>query len=143
MSATRWGRVAAPIGLALVAVVILVVATFLGNPKSTIALDPRGAQCGLALEGQIKSQVALNHASDFWTLFPKAGKAPELEVSSPAFVVVYDGTTHVFNIDGEPPGIDENGEPIPQATIADEQTGVVCVVVEGQRIVYVNVDTSS
>jgi len=139
----RARRIAAPIGLAAIAIAILIIATFLGNPKSTIALDPRAAQCGLALAGQIKSQVALDRASDFWTVFPKAGKAPELEVSSPAFVVVYDGTARFLSEAGAPPGIDEAGKPIPQPSTPGEETGVVCVVIDGQRIIYVNVDTSS
>lgn len=57
------------------------------------------------------------------------GISPELDVDSPAFVVLFDGPVPL-PFSGGPPGP------------SGPATGVVCVVVEGQSTYYVNVDTT-
>jgi hypothetical protein len=73
--------------------------------------------------------LAVAHASEVRQHIPNMAKAPELDSDAPAFVVLFDGPVPL-PFTGAPPG--PSGLP----------TGVVCVVVEGERIYYVNVDTS-
>lgn len=113
----------------------------LGMPKSSVALDPRAADCGLALVGSIKSQVAVDQASDYRKLFPKMGTSPELEDSSPAFFVVYDGPVDVYGGFGAYPPLGAEGA-ITDGRAVTKVTGVVCAITKYGRIVYTDVDTS-
>ena len=124
------------------AVSIVLAAVALGIPRSSVALDPRAAECGVALVGSIKSQIALDRGSDYRKTFPKMGYSPELENSSPVFFVVYEGPTEVFTAFGGLPAQNADGSLIEGPRAAIEVTGVVCAITEFGRIIYTDVDTS-
>ena len=119
---------------ALIAVLLAASALFLWlSPKTTAALDARAAACGPLLVGQIREQFALTHASDYRQRFPKMGFSPELENEQAAFMVVYEGPVTI-EVAGRP----NSGESL----VKKAYNGVICVVVDGDPTVYVNVDTS-
>jgi hypothetical protein len=126
----------------LVALVLVAWSAFLA-PRRSLALDPRAASCADPITGNVQEQFALDHASDYRTRFPRMGYSPELENSSPAFVVVYLGTARIFGVAGAPAPQDANGNSIGTAPVVPtEYTGVVCVVTDIGPTIYVNVDTS-
>jgi hypothetical protein len=58
--------------------------------------DPRIAACGGSGGGKVLTAFEMQRARDFWSHFPAAPReAPELEVDTPVFVVVFDGPTMV------------------------------------------------
>jgi hypothetical protein len=58
--------------------------------------DPRIAACGGSGGGKVLTAFEMPRARDFWSHFPAAPReAPELEVDTPVFVVVFDGPTMV------------------------------------------------
>jgi hypothetical protein len=62
-----------------------------GGPAVPIeSNDPRFTKCA-GDEGPVLAAFHLEHASQFANHFPAAGQAPEMEVQTPAFVVVFDG----------------------------------------------------
>jgi hypothetical protein len=71
------------------------------------------------------------------------GRAPELEDSSPAFVVVYDGAVEVFSLFGTYPALGTEATPTEyQRQGLVSRTGVVCAITKYGRIIYTDVDTS-
>ncbi len=83
----------------------------------------------------------MSRARDFWTHFPNAARpAPELEVESPAYVVVFDGPTHVTGLSTRKGGSD--------GLTTQLLDGVVCVLLppndllpDGETLVYYGVST--
>lgn len=115
----------------------------LSTPAPSLALDPRGALCGPAVSGKIAAQFELAHASDYHQKFPKMGISPELDVADSAFFVVYGGSAEIFGVSGGVPAQDADGNVVgPAPPVPTTYSGVVCAVVAGERIVYVNVDTN-
>jgi len=101
-------------------------------------LGPRAAACDV-LDGSIKTQMQVAQARDYHAIFPRMGYSPELESSHPAFFVVYEGTVRM-PVMGAPGVASDGGAGAGVRT--ESVTGVVCVVVDGQRIVKSEVDTS-
>ena len=93
--------------------------------SSTVLGDPRLERCGV--RGNVAHTVELTHARDFQTLFPEAGRAPELDQDAPAVAFVYLGPIEV-------PVTGRGGGVAPH--------NAVCVVVQGESSgnVYTNVD---
>lgn len=118
---------------ALAAVVLIVVAC--------AARDPRATRCGIA--APVAREFALEHARDYRMALPRMGRSPELEIESPAYVVVYAGPVNLGGVNRAPDAQDSSGNPIGHVDQPDSFTGVVCVVVNGSPTIYVNVDASS
>jgi hypothetical protein len=78
----------------------------------------------------------ISRARDFWKHFPAAGKAPELEVDDPAFIVVYDGV-HEFPHMGRFRGPGETAPPRQRRVGFTD----LCVFVAGSPNVYTDVPT--
>ncbi|MBI3752409.1 MAG: hypothetical protein HY263_12215 [Chloroflexi bacterium] len=111
--------------------------------KPVLALDPRAAACGPSISGSIAEQFPLTQASDYRQRFPHMGLSPELDVSTPAFVVVYAGIVHLSGLSVAPAPQGGNGAvPVVAPSVRTDFTGVVCVVVNGEATVYSDVDTS-
>jgi hypothetical protein len=98
------------------------------------AADPRPRACGANGGGHVQAAFAMDHASSFWSHFPNALQAPELEVDTPAYVVVFSGPVKLV-IAGNPNGA---GGSLQQATFDH----VVCVLVGDTPNFYYNVDTT-
>ena len=99
-------------------------------------LDPRATACDV-LDGSIRTQIQMAQARDYHTIFPRMGYSPELESSQPAFFVVYEGPVRM-PVMGAPGVAGSSGGGMRTETFS----GVVCAVIDGQRIVYTDVDTS-
>jgi hypothetical protein len=104
---------------------------------SAVSRDQRISQCGGSNPAnRVVAAFELDHARDFWTRFPAAPRgAPELEVDTPVFVVVFDGVTDVAVLAGP-------GGGLTAARLPD----VVCVLMpasslypDGEPLVYYNV----
>jgi hypothetical protein len=98
------------------------------------AQDPRLEACGANTAGNtVLARFELPRARDFWSRFPFAGRAPELETDQPAFVVVFNGPASHFVvgtwIEGQGPDVR-----------LDATENTVCVVAGGETNVYFNVD---
>lgn len=87
--------------------------------------DPRLERC--SVRGTVAHTVELAHARDFATVFPEAGRAPELGQDAPAVAYVYFAPVEVPHFG--------------RGNAADPHN-VVCVVVQGELSgnVYPNVD---
>lgn len=105
------------------------------------ARDPRAKACGI--EAPVAREFALEHASDYRTALPRMGRSPELEIETPAYVVVYAGQVNLGGVMGAPDAEDASGIPIDHVDRPDSFAGVVCVVVNGSPTIYVNVDAAS
>lgn len=121
--------------LATIAMVIGL-AVPLGIGIGVKAEDPRLARCGGDVRGNsVLTSFELSSAKLFWTRFPHAGMAPELEVDSPAYVVVFDGpATHLLM----GPTRADGKAAIRPAT----RENVVCVVVDDVVNLYSEVDVT-
>lgn len=86
-------------------------------------------------DGEVLTSFEMPKAREFWTHFPKAGKAPELETESSAFVVVFSGPTSLVVAAAPPP----DGTIGPAVTTA-VRDGVVCVVVGDVPTYYSGID---
>jgi hypothetical protein len=125
LDARRIIRSLSPIGLAVVTAIIAFAPLVHGAAASKEA-----QYCG-GTWNTVEREFELKHASDFETVFPAAGRIPELEVDSrPAHVVVFSD-----NFDSA--GISTQSGPDGKAPIVAD---VVCVIMaEGFRNVYYNV----
>jgi hypothetical protein len=83
-------------------------------------------------EGKVAVSFDLEHARDIWGHIPGFKKAPELEVDSPAHVVVYEGPV-IWSTGGNPMAEDN----------PDEETNVVCVAIGDVPIYYTSVDLTT
>ena len=81
------------------------------------------------------------HARDYRTHIPRMGRAPELETDDPAFVVIFRGSVTLPEV-GAPPPAGSGDAPVSQGSgvAAVAETGVICVVTDGQPDFYTNVD---
>lgn len=118
----------------------LAVVAFSLATTGMIALVVRSADtawiaCGAAdPANKVMARFDLPAARLFWTRFPNAGRAPELEVDQPATIFVFDGpTTHPLMLAPDDPG----GAVVVTRAVRDR---VVCVYVDGVPNVYSNVD---
>jgi hypothetical protein len=114
----QWlGGIVASAALALVAAV--------GCSALGLGGDPRLERCGV--RGTVTHRVELTYARDFFTVFPEAGLAPELDQDAAAVAFVYLGPVEV-------PGMGRGREVAPH--------NAVCVAIEGESngMVYTNVD---
>jgi len=100
-----------------------------GSIVGTTERDPRVHTCGL--EGDVAAVFDLAQARRIWTYLPAMKQAPELEVDTPASIVLYSGATRGVSLG-------------PAGTLRrDENTGVVCVILmSGEIVVYANVSRS-
>lgn len=114
------------VGIALIAVSIV------------SAVDPRLTVCGGNDSGnKVQMTFEMAHGRDFWTHFPNAGKAPELEVEAAAYVVVFDGpAVHPLMV----PNPDPDGTQ--PAIRLSKRDNVVCVVIDESMYLYSNVNTT-
>lgn len=97
--------------------------------------DARLAECPIGgPDIKVLTTFELAHARDFWTRFPNAGTAPEMESDAPTFVVVFDGPVTLPGLGFPLPG--DNGVSVRRV----EYENVVCVVTDGHGTVYANVD---
>ena len=97
------------------------------------ATDPRVARC-LGSRGEVVAAFEVARASQVMgEVFPNAGRAPELDVDTPAFVVVFDGPVDLGDLRRLAPVAP--GQPGPPR-FGDS---VVCVLVDGQPSVYSDV----
>lgn len=97
--------------------------------------DARVAQCPVGgSDAKVLTTLELTRARDFWTRFPNAGTAPELESDTAAFVIVFDGPITLPGLGYPLPG--ESGVTVRNAVYKD----VICVVTNGHGTIYVNVD---
>lgn len=96
-----------------VAALVLIAATACSLPG--LGGDPRLERCGI--RGTVARTVELAHARDFFTVFPEAGLAPELDQEAPAVAFVYLGPVEVPTIG--------RGRRVPLQN-------AVCVVVQGE-----------
>jgi hypothetical protein len=103
------------------------------SPYPVDRSHPGFSACGGEATGVIAA-FPIRRARDFWKHFPAAGKAPELEVDDPAFVVVYDGVQRFPHM-GNP-----RGETAPPR---QERSGFtdLCVFVGGSTNIYTDVST--
>lgn len=124
---------------ALGALCILGAGTILA--AAALAPDARIARCGGDDPGNdVLASFELKQARDFWKHFPQASRlAPELEVDTPAFVVVFDGPTRMTALSGM--DTDASGG-MTQVVLQD----VVCVLLpasdmypDGETLVYYGV----
>lgn len=107
---------------------------------SALATDPRQALCTAQVGAPVRAAFAMTRASDYRLHLPKMGYSPELEQGDPAYLVAFSGDITV-SVVGAPPAADENGRAVSVTGSAPTTySGVVCVVVGGEPIVYVNVD---
>jgi len=96
--------------------VLLFVAT--GSAIGAVTTSEAARSCGAdALGNQVRAEFPLAKSRDFGTHFPSAGGGPELNVDSPAVVVVFQNP-YVFFRDGK------------------EYQDVVCVVIDGVPNLY-------
>lgn len=104
-----------------------------------LAPDARLAGCGGANPAnRVRAAFEMKQAREFWVHFPAASRqAPELEVDTPVFVVVFDGPVEVAGLGG----VDAQAG-VRTATL----TNVVCVLKppsplypDGEPLVYYNV----
>ena len=129
--------------LLVMGVLIVALLVFAGPAFSKLIEDPRLRDCGAGTGSgnRVLSSFELAHARDFWTRFPEAGLAPELERDDPAFVVVFDGpATHMLAlapifVTAAP--ADQAGE-IASANVT--RNNVVCVVTAGGPYMYSEVN---
>ncbi len=100
--------------------------------QGAVPADPRLDLCGGTAHGnKILAAFEMSRARDFWQHFPRALRAPELEVDSPAFVVAFDGPTRLDLWLGA------RSKPLEASVTRD---GVVCVVVDGIPNMYSGID---
>lgn len=125
---TKRGFIVLP-GLAIAALLVA------GVAWQVYGQDQNFRACGVTQTTKVKAAFAMAHASDFWLHFPNAGKAPELEIADPAFVVVFDGPV-ARPLTGPVGG---QGQ---QTATSDLRDNVVCVVIGGSPTVYSEVDLS-
>jgi hypothetical protein len=117
-------------------VALLVAAGCAGlSPYPVDRSHPGFSACAGEATGVIAA-FPISRARDFWKHFPAAGKAPELEVDDPAFVVVYDGI-HEFPLMGNPRRAGETAPPRQRRVGFTD----LCVFVGGSTIVYSDVST--
>jgi len=104
-----------------------------------LAPDARLAGCGGANPAnQVRAAFEMSQAREFWAHFPSAPRlAPELNVDTPVFVVVFDGPVAVTGLGGVN---DSSG--LQTATL----TNVVCVLMppsalypDGEPLIYYDV----
>jgi hypothetical protein len=108
--------------------------------------DARLEECGgTNPANRVAAAFELSHASEFWDHFPLAPRgAPELEVDTPVYVVVFEGPTAVAVL-GQMPGPEpSDASYVPLETVL--LNDVVCVYMppsamypEGEPLVYYNV----
>lgn len=67
-----------------------------------LAPDARLAACGGANPAnRVRAAFEMNQAREFWVHFPAASRqAPELDVDTPVYVVVFDGPVEVAGLGG-------------------------------------------
>jgi hypothetical protein len=119
-------------GAPIIALLVAAGCSFL-SPYPVDRSHPGFSACGGDATGVIAA-FPISRARDFWKHFPAAGKAPELEVDDPAFIVVYDGI-HEFAHMGNPRA--ETAAPRQsRAGLTD-----LCVFVGGSTNVYTDVST--
>ena len=107
---------------------------FLGACAAPSAVRPAWSPNLGICPGPVNLVIAafdLTHARDLWQHIPHFKGAPELEIDTPAHVVVYSQF-----LPGE---YEEN--PMALYT-ADTRGGEVCVVINGDQTYYTNVDTT-
>ena len=99
------------------------------------AVNAQLTACGAnSLGNKVLVSFELGRARDFWTRFPNAGRAPELELDESAFVLVFDGpATHVLLTNPTTAGQSQRLSP-------RTRDSVVCVVVGGVPNLYSNVN---
>lgn len=104
-----------------------------------LAPDARLAGCGGANPAnQVRAAFEMNQAREFWAHFPAASRqAPELNVETPVFVVVFDGPVEVTGLSGV-----NADSGLQTATL----TNVVCVLMppsalypDGEPLIYYDV----
>ena len=103
----KFGRAhVTPLGAVVLALLLAGSAAVVVN--GALAPDVRLSRCGGDDPGnRVMAAFEMSRARDFWTHFPNAARpAPELEVESPAYVVVFDGPTHVTGLSTRKGGSD-------------------------------------
>lgn len=112
-----------------------------GTSDWVVRSDPRFEACGGTAE-DVLAAFPMETARDFRKHFPNAGKAPELEVDEPAFVVVFSDRAPV----GVAPQLPRRGESLPPASPGLPNHHDVCVLVGpdagGVVNIYGEVDTT-
>lgn len=108
---------------------------------AAFASDPRLARCGTTVEGALAA-FEMAHASEYRVVLPKMLLAPELDIATPAFVVVYKGV-QPFPVSVAPP---PSGQSWPPRSLAPDHHDV-CVLVgadpaTAELNVYDDVDIS-
>jgi hypothetical protein len=109
---------------AIASVILLLGAAVVGRASALSSAN----MCGLSAPAPLRAQFAMSRARDFWLHFPHAGLAPELEIDRPATVVVFDGPIEIASMRAV------------GSTAPKTYSNVVCVVVDGERTLYANVD---
>jgi hypothetical protein len=148
---SRWlsSGMAVAVAVATLVAVIVIVASRLVPPLPQpgsignagypiIRDDPRFARCA-GTSGRVIAAFPLAEARDFKVVFPSVGRAPELDVSQPAFVVVFEGRWPGPIL----PRFNSSDGPMPTLLPGRH---AVCVwlgdVTDGDYVVYDNVDTT-
>jgi hypothetical protein len=105
---------------------------------SALATDPRQGICTSRVAAPVRAAIAMDRASDYKRHLPKMGYSPELEQGAPAYLVAFGGDASITVMGAPAPdgGGSSGVADVSQAVF----TGVVCVVVDGAPIMYVNVD---
>lgn len=120
-------------GLVLVAAVSALGALMAMSIGMAIATDPRAAMCP---DGKQLSSFQLPAANQIWDRIPKMEVNPELRNTEPVLVIVYDGEVEIMAALAPIDAAHESSARTQEAAYG----GVVCVVINGQPIVYADVD---
>jgi hypothetical protein len=121
-------------------VLALAIGVGLGGALAVQALgrDSRLNLCPVS-GNRVLATFEIQKARDYARVIPRMLRSPELEVDSPAFVVLFDGPASL-TVHGAPPANNApRGESRP---VVQKFDGVVCVVVDGSATIYSDVDIS-
>lgn len=101
--------------------------------------DPRMALCPVK-GNPVLASFEIPQARAYTQYIPRMLRSPELETEAPAYVVLFDGPARLL-VAGSVP---REGSTEAEIVSTDEYfDGVVCVVVDGQATVYIDVDITS
>ncbi len=120
------------------AAVTSLVAAMLLAGTVVFGADPRIETCTASVQDDtVLASFEMPKAREFWKHFPKAGRAPELELDAQAYVVAFSGATDLV-VAGAPPADGAGAADVGASVVT--RVGVVCVVVNGMPTYYSGID---
>ena len=122
---------------------VAAISLLLGAAGVALGADPRLKTCTTDGTGVVQVSFAMAHARDYQDHLPRMLRSPELEIDSPAYVVVFSGAVNSAFAGGAAAQPADSVVPAdPQPATQSPATGVVCVSVDGSPTYYSNVDTT-